>query len=842
MARRSWKTTAVAIPLLTLVSAASAGAQESGATLTPDGLAYLVSKDVGTERWTIAFNLSSPDGASFLNVTGNVFRSDGGPPSFLLCQVRSDSTGSLADPASTFRLSCFGTDACPTTATECAQSSWIAIDDEVLITADFFLPPGGAGMAPALRVPAAPYIPAPTLATMAPSPAVPAGTSTTRGATLTLDGFDYLVSKDIAGERWSISLSFVPAPTDQGGIVRRLTAVTGNVLRPEGGPPAFVYCTETPASTGDLNDPASEFVFACRGADACPTTAVECAAGAWSAIPGEVRLPASFFLPPLGLPAAPTSDPEIFIIGRTNGPPAIITGQFSLAEGESARTAGLACAVGLPCRAQRVGSCTEVAGTLTTLPGGTCGCRVDEVPAGCIACASLESCGGGCEYPVGDLGASARGLCLPVSADSPSCVCYASGPEGLPTQGCGGTLGVACPGSRCCAADPRDACAPSRSSGPAAAICPGVCVEPAGCDPTEDCGACFGVSAACTGDSDCAGGAYCRPPPARCGEPGACAPRPAYCTAEVQPVCGCDGVTYSNACLAAAAGVGLAGDGECVPGSCTTSSECAGGEFCQRTPGACDAVGVCSARPSICTDVLEPVCGCDGQTYGNACEAAAAGVSVAGQGSCDCEDNADCLSGSYCEKPIGACSGQGACSAVPRACTRELDPVCGCDGTTYPNPCVAAAAGVSIRFAGSCETCAENGDCASGQYCQRPDGACEAAGVCAERPTLCPLAVAPVCGCDGETYSNACEARAAGVNVVESGICLESCIEDFDCATEEFCARPPRDCFGVGTCTLPPAFCAQVFLPVCGCDGETYSNECAAQANRVNVASEGSCP
>jgi hypothetical protein len=473
---RHWSLT-LCSALWALAGADAAGAQ-TGATLTPDRLSYVVNKDIGPDRWTINLNLSSDDPTRFINATGNVFKSDGSPPSFVLCQIRPESTGTLSDPSSTFRFTCKGTDACQTSATDCAQSEWRPIPgaDDVQLGASFFLPPGGNGT-PAARV-----------GGFGMSRDLPAGVNP-RGATLSLDGFNFLVNKDIGPDRWSISLNYVPVETQSGGTSNRLESVTGNVFKPDGSPPSFVYCTPRADSTGRVEDPQSLFRFACVGTDPCTTTASDCAQNDWRAIPGgdDVQIAASFFLPPEGLPAPPQSDPDIVVIGRTSDPPSIITQDFSLGAGSTAadRVAGGSCPVGQSCFA-RLGGCNSVTGRVVS-NDSICGCLIENVPAECIPCDA--GCGISCSFPVGASGSTARGTCLQFKQSTGSCICYAVGSgSSIGIDGCGGTLDAACPSGKCCTDDPRDGCIESSGN----VSCPGICVDSEGCDPSrEQCGICF---------------------------------------------------------------------------------------------------------------------------------------------------------------------------------------------------------------------------------------------------------------------------------------------------------------------------------------------------------------
>lgn len=79
------------------------------------------------------------------------------------------------------------------------------------------------------------------------------------------------------------------------------------------------------------------------------------------------------------------------------------------------------------------------------------------------------------------------------------------------------------------------------------------------------------------------------------------------------------------------------GGGICSGLAFPPNPTCGPGEFCEPPAGSCgfpDLPGRCTPIPEVCPLVIEPVCGCDGITYGNDCERQRAQVGLKHGGPC----------------------------------------------------------------------------------------------------------------------------------------------------------------------------------------------------------------
>jgi hypothetical protein len=197
------------------------------------------------------------------------------------------------------------------------------------------------------------------------------------------------------------------------------------------------------------------------------------------------------------------------------------------------KTCGAECTLCAPGDAD----CAEDAVIKYCAPDGTCSptapeCEGDEQP---YAPCEGKSCGDACT------------LCAP---ENPNCV------ETADRKACDAT-GTCRSGIPVCAAE----CEPGTTK----------MLDCNSCDCVEDRWVCTDAACdegvVCWGLDSCPEGQYCAYVAGQyCGASDAtatCLARPEACDLLYAPVCGCDRVTYDNACVAAAAGSGVYSEGEC---------------------------------------------------------------------------------------------------------------------------------------------------------------------------------------------------------------------------------------------------------------------------------------
>lgn len=200
--------------------------------------------------------------------------------------------------------------------------------------------------------------------------------------------------------------------------------------------------------------------------------------------------------------------------------------------------------------------------------------------------------------------------------------------------------------------------------------------------------------------------------------------------------------------------------------SCVSNADCAANEMCTGLSQGCGGLGYCTTRDncgSCSTGSLGgpcTVCGCDGVTYRGVEAACAAGVRVSSTGG-GCGERQTLGGGGSGGSivTITYCGADSQCPSGDRCCARTGE----CFDPTKPALCDPPVSG---GFRG----CYTDADCYYGVCIGE---GCEGPGACDDGSSSgCSSVLSPVCGCDGQTYTNAGCAHAEGMRIASNGACM----------------------------------------------------------------------
>lgn len=191
-----------------------------------------------------------------------------------------------------------------------------------------------------------------------------------------------------------------------------------------------------------------------------------------------------------------------------------------------------------------------------------------------------------------------------------------------------------------------------------------------------------------------------------------------------------------------------------TPAGCASSAECAPNEYCHRDLGcpAPSARGQCRPRPQGCARDCPGVCGCDGKTYCNACNAQSVGVNVKSEGACG-----SCEAGCHVRNDCCTC-----------AATTEPGPGPECAMVCDAPRCEAMGIGAPAAYclAERCLLADTQHRCTVDSDCAKTDSCC----FCLAYPKIVPD---PDVTCAADCFVGACTAQGLGAAVPRcvGGVC-----------------------------------------------------------------------